>query len=391
MIPFKEALEIVLQSAKTLGVEKSDFMESVGKVLAEDIQSDINMPPFDKSAMDGYACRHLDIANELTIVEEIPAGSFPKIKIKENECAKIMTGAPVPEGADMVIMVEHTRRLSDNKIIYLKESSAFNICKLAEDVKAGEVVLKKGTIIEPKHIPVLASVGATEVLVYKSPKVAIIATGNELVEPGFKPEPSQIRNSNAYQMIAQAQQLGLEVEYLGLAKDTMEDSRRMLNKACRTADIIILSGAVSMGDFDFVPAVIKEMGVKILFHGVQTKPGKRTIFGTGKKQWFVGLPGNPVSSYVQFEMLIKPLIYKIMGANYQAPVYRMPMYEDYHRKKAFHKAFEPVVITEDGKVKQVEYHGSAHIHALSYAQAFMIIEPGVTTLKKGDLTDVRPI
>ena len=132
MIPFEEALGIVLQSAKTLGVEKSDFMESVGKVLAEDIQSDINMPPFDKSAMDGYACRHQDIANELTVVEEIQAGSFPKIKIKKNECAKIMTGAPVPEGADMVIMVEHTRRLSDNKIICLRESSAFNICKLAE-------------------------------------------------------------------------------------------------------------------------------------------------------------------------------------------------------------------------------------------------------------------
>lgn len=391
MIPFEEALEIVLQSAKTLGVEKSDFMRSVGKVLAEDILSDTNMPPFNKSAMDGYACRHQDIANELTVVEKIAAGSFPKIKLKKNECTKIMTGAPVPEGADTVIMVEHTRQLSDNKIIYLKEDSASNICKLAEDVKQGDVVLKKGTIIQPRHIPVLASVGAMGVLVYKSPKVAVISTGNELVEPDFKPGPSQIRNSNAYQIIAQAQQLGLEVEYLGLAKDTMEDTRRILNKACLTADVIILSGAVSMGDFDFVPSVLKEMEVKILFHGVRTKPGKRTIFGTGEKRWFVGLPGNPVSSYVQFEMLVKPLIYKIMGANYHAPVYRIPIFKDYHRKKAVNKAFEPVIITEDGKVKQVEYHGSAHIHALSYAQAFMIIEQGVATLKKGDLVDVRPI
>ncbi len=391
MIPFEDALEIVLQSAKTLGVEKSDFMISVGRVLAEDILSDTNMPPFNKSAMDGYACRYQDIANELTVVEKIAAGNFPKIKLKENECAKIMTGAPVPEGADTVIMVEHTRQLSDNKIIYLRENSVSNICKLAEDVKKGDVVLKKGTIIQPKHIPVLASVGATEVLVYRSPKVAIISTGNELVEPGFKPEPSQIRNSNAYQMIAQTQQFGLETEYLGLTKDTMEDTRRILDKACRAADLILISGAVSMGDFDFVPLVIKEMGIKILFHGVQTQPGKRTIFGTREKQWFMGLPGNPVSSYVQLEMLVKPLIYKIMGANYQAPVYRMPMYEDYHRKKAGRKAFVPVVITKDSKVKQVEYHGSAHIHALSYAQAFMIIEPGITTLKKGDLANVRPI
>ena len=391
MIVFEDALKIVLQSGKTLGVEKSDFMKSVGKVLAEDIKSDIDMPPFDKSAMDGYACRRQDLDSALTVVEKIAAGNFPTKVLKKNECAKIMTGAPVPEGADTVIMVEHTRQISDNRIIYLREDSASNICKLAEDVKQGDVVLTKGTIIQPKHIPILASVGATDVLLYKSPKVAVISTGNELVEPGFKPEPSQIRNSNAYQMIVQARQLGLEVEYPGLAKDTMEDTRRILDKACRMADIILLSGAVSMGDFDFVPFVLKEMGVKILFHGVQTQPGKRTIFGTNKKQWFVGLPGNPVSSFVQFEMLVKPLIYKIMGATYHAPVYRLPMCEDYHRRMADRKAFVPVVITEDGKVKQVEYHGSAHIHALSYAQAFMIVELGVSTLKKGDLVDVRPI
>jgi len=391
MIVFEDALKMVLKSGKILGVEKLDFMNTVGRVLAEDIRSDINMPPFDKSAMDGYACRREDMANEMTVVEKIPAGNFPKKELKKNECAKIMTGAPVPKGADTVIMVEHTRQLSYNKIIYLREDSNSNICKLAEDVKQGDIVLKKGTLIQPRHIPILASVGATEVWVYKRPKVAIISTGNELVEPGFKPEPSQIRNSNAYQMIAQVQQLGLKAEYLGLAKDTRKDTRRMLDKACQMADIILLSGAVSMGDFDFVPLVLKEMGIEILFHGVQTQPGKRTIFGTSRKQWFVGLPGNPVSSYVQFEMLIKPLVYKIMGANYHTPYYRMPMCESYHRKNADRKAFVPVIITEDGKVKQVEYHGSAHIHALSYAQAFMLVEQGVTTLKKGDLADVRPI
>ncbi len=391
MILFENALKMALQTGKTLGIEKIDFMSSVGKVLAEDIQSDINMPPFDKSAMDGYACRHQDIGNKLTVIETIAAGYFPKKQIQKNECAKIMTGAPVPKGADTVIMVEHTRKLSENKIIYLGDSSASNVCKLAEDVKKGDVVLKKGTLLQPRHIPVLASVGATEVLVYKSPKVAIISTGNELVEPRFKPESSQIRNSNAYQLISQARQLGLEAEYMGIAKDTMEDTRKILVEACRKADIIILSGAVSMGDFDFIPLVLKEMKINVLFHGVQTKPGKRTIFGISENKWFIGLPGNPVSTFVQFEMLVKPLIYKIMGTGYQTPVYRMPLNDDYHRKKAIRKAFEPVVFTEDGKVKQVEYHGSAHIHSLSYAQAFMVIEPGVNTIKKGELADVRPI
>lgn len=381
----------MIKSARTLGTETINYQKSVGRVLAEDIKSDINMPPFDKSAMDGYACRQEDLANELEVIELIPAGVYPTKTVEKNQCSKIMTGAPVPKGADTVIMIEHTEETGENTIVYKKDSSKTNICYLAEDVKEEDIVLKKGTILMSKHIPVLAAVGATEFQCFKTPCLAIVSTGDELVEPEIKPEPSQIRNSNAYQMVAQAEAIGIQVEYIGIAKDTKESTRQMLQKSIQDADIIMMSGAVSMGDFDFVPIVLKESGIDIHFHGVETKPGKKTVFGTNSNKWFIGVPGNPVSSFVQFEMLIKPMIYKIMGADFKQANYKIPMAHGFKRKNGRRKAFEPILINQAGEVEQVEYHGSAHINALSYAEGLMIINEGVTELKKGDLVDVRPI
>ena len=193
------------------------------------------------------------------------------------------------------------------------------------------------------------------------------------------------------QLIAQAKQMGIETYYVGIANDTKESTREMLHEAMSEADIIIMSGAVSMGDFDFVPIVLKEEGVEIHFHGVETKPGKKIVFGTTENKWFVGVPGNPVSSFVQFEMLIKPLIYKIMGSDYNVAMYKLPLAQDFNRKKASRLAFEPVIIEDNRTVKTIDYHGSAHINALSYSNGMMIVERGITELKKGDLVDVRPI
>ncbi len=391
MIVFEEALKRMLNSGITLGTELCFYHHTVGRVLAKDVLSDINMPPFNRSAMDGYACRRADLEKELEVIEIIPAGVFPSKKVGEKQCAKIMTGAPVPKGADTVIMVEHCKEISESKIVYDGKKTKSNIALMAEDVKVGDVVLSKGTLIKPKHIAILASVGAVEVEVFKKPRVAVVSTGDELVEPSQIPLPSQIRNSNAYQMIAQTKELGIDAQYMGVAKDTKESTREMLLKAIEQADVIIMSGAVSMGDFDFVPIVLREHGIDILFHGVETKPGKKTVFGVSEEKWFIGVPGNPVSSFVQFEMLVKPLIYNLMGAEYKTQLYRLPLAQDYKRKRAGRKAFEPIVITEDGSVKKTEYHGSAHIHALSYAQGLMIIEAHIVELKKGDLVDVRPI
>jgi len=391
MISYEEAYRYVTENTHTLGTEIVGFEQSVHRVLAEDIRSDMDMPPFNKSAMDGYACRNEDLKNVLDVVEVIPAGVWPQKTIGENQCAKIMTGAPLPKGADVVIMVEYTKSAGENQIVFTKENTKSNICLTGEDIKTGEVLLKRGTLIKEKHIPVLASAGAVSIKVYKQPRVAIVSTGNELVEPDIKPALSQIRNSNACQIVTQAKTMGLPVHYLGIANDTKESIQAMLDKALEKADLVIMSGAVSMGDYDFVPAVLTGAGFYVHFHGVATKPGKKTIFGTKKDKWFVGVPGNPVAAFVQFDMLIKPLLYSIMGNHYFPEMYKLPLDQDFKRKNATRKAFEPVKINADGTIKPVEYHGSAHINALSCADGLMVVERGVTELNKGDFVDVRPI
>ncbi|MBN2639887.1 MAG: molybdopterin molybdotransferase MoeA [Bacteroidales bacterium] len=391
MIPYEEAYDLIINSTCRLGLETIDFQESLHRILAEDIISDLEMPPFNKAAMDGYACRKEDLQNTLEVIEIIPAGYSPKKEVGENQCAKIMTGAPVPVGADTVIMIEYTKNIDDNHIRFTRSDSKSNICLVGEDVKKGEVLLKKGTSIKAKHIPVLAMVGAVLVSVYKQPKVTVVSTGNELVEPHIKPNSSQIRNSNAYQMIAQLAEMKLPVQYLGIAKDTKEDTEVMLHKAMKESDTIIMSGAVSMGDYDFVPEVLKESGFKIHFHGVATKPGKKTIFATKDSKWFVGVPGNPVSAFVQFELLIKPLLMGIMGKKYKPKFYPFVLQESFHRKHTERKSFEPIIINPDNTVRLIEYHGSAHINALSYADGLMVVEKGVSEIKVGEKVDVRLI
>ena len=391
MISFEDALKKVLESAHTIGIENVDFENSINRVLAEDIFSDIDMPPFDKSAMDGYACRREDLKNELEVIEVIPAGHWPEKKVGRNQCSKIMTGAPLPPGADTVIMVEQVLEVADSKIYFNGENTKSNVCPVGDDVKTGDVVLKKGTRIGAKHIPVLASVGAVKVKVYKQPHVAVVSTGNELVEPEVKPGLSQIRNSNGYQLVCQVKELGIPAAYSGIAKDNFEDTQAIFEKAMADADVLIMSGAVSVGDYDFVPDVLKTSGFDIHFQGVSVKPGKRTLFATDKNKWFIGVPGNPVSSFVQFETLIKPLLLSITGNSAMPRVLNLPLEADFKRKNAGRKAYEPVFLTREGMVRKLEYHVSAHINSLSYADGLMEIEQGTKEIKKGTLVHVRPI
>jgi len=390
LLEYDVALKIMQESATTLGTEKICFTKSLNRVLAENIYSDINMPPFDKSAMDGYACRNEDLSNELEVIEIIGAGHEPTKVIGKNQCSKIMTGAKVPEGADTVIVIEAVQELSENKIKYRAKTSKSNICYLAEDVKVGDKLIDEGTKVEAKHIAVLASVGKTEVEVYTLPKIAVISTGDELVEPIRKPGASQIRNSNGYQLLAQVQELGIEAKYIGIAKDNMESTTDLISEALTFADLIIVSGAVSVGDFDFVPNVLADKGFEFLFHGVATKPGKRTLFGTNGKQWAIGVPGNPVSSFIQFQMLIKPFINKLMGFHQNFDDLKLELGEDFKRKNSKRLSFEPVIISGN-KIKRAKYNGSANITALVDANAVMLVPQGVNEIKKGELVYVRPI
>ena len=391
MILIEQAYELVMRTAFTLDKEQVDLNESLNRVLAENVISDIEMPPFNKSAMDGYACRREDTDNELEILEVIPAGKAPTKTINKNQCSKIMTGAEVPKGADCVVMVENIEETDKNKIRVIKENRNSNISLQAEDVKINDIVLKKGTKISAQHIAVMASVGYVKPMVTKKPKVGIITTGNEIVEPQNKPALSQIRNSNAYQLIAQITNMGAIPKYYGIAKDDKEDTREKIETSLKENDVTLLTGGVSMGDFDFVQKIFEQIGVNILFDSIAVKPGKPTTFGVYENKRCFGLPGNPVSSFVQFEILVKPLLYSMMGYDYKPVNIKLPMSVDYNRKNTKRKSFIPVLITENGEVMPVEYHGSAHIHSLSEAHGIISVPIGCSTLKKGEIVDVRQI
>ena len=391
IITFEEAHDIVMNSAFSTGTEAISYTDSFNRILAENVISDINMPPFNKSSVDGFACRQSDLNNELEIVETIPAGMVPGKPIGKNQCSRIMTGAVVPSGADCVIMVEDSELLTSGKIKYTGSFLKENIARKGEDVKIGEAVLKSGKVIRPQDIAVIASVGHTTVIVGKKPQVAVISTGSELVEPAVIPGVSQIRNSNACQLMAQVERAGGNGKYYGIAKDDEMETFLIVEKAISENDIILITGGVSMGDFDFVPSVLEKAGVRLLFTRISIQPGKPTTFGIHRKALVFGLPGNPVSSFIIFELLVRPLISKMMGIQWIPVSWSLPMKEDFTRKFTERMACILVRITGDGFVSPVEFHGSGHITAVPGSDGIIMIPAGVKTIEKGRLVNVRQI
>lgn len=384
MISFEKALQIVKESAVLIGTENIPLLEASGRVLAEDALSDIDMPPFDKSAMDGFACRIEDLdRSQLRIIEDIPAGVFPEREVRAGECSRIMTGAAVPSGADCVVMVEHTEE-TNGLVTVKKRSHGRNVCYRAEDISAGDIVLRRGTKINSAGVAVLASIGCDPVNVFRKPVVCIIATGNELVEPSEKPEGAMIRNINGYQLCSQVSEAGFEPLYLGIAEDSPEAISRALDMESERVDVFLLSGGVSMGDYDFVPGVLREKGFKLLFEKVAVKPGKPTVFGRRGDTYVFGLPGNPVSTYMLFELLVKPFCFRLMGSDYAPAQFTARVLNAVSRKKTGRTAHLPVRFTDRGEVELVEYHGSAHINAISAADGFIVLPAGVSRIEAGE-------
>jgi molybdopterin molybdotransferase len=391
MLPFDEALKIVLDSANKLDSEYVDIAQATNRILAEDVESDMDMPPRDRSVVDGYACRREDLANELEIIEKIPAGMPPKKNIGANQCAKIMTGATVPDGADCIFMVEYTEHPTAETVRFTGEKTDDNIRPQSRDIKVGQVVIRCGTRIKPQHIAVLATVGHAEVLVARKPMVGIIATGDELVEPHSKPSPWRHRNSNSPQLAAQLENLGTIVTDYGIAKDTTDEIDRIFKKAAAENDVVLLSGGVSMGDFDFVPGILKKNNIELLFEKIAMKPGKPTVFGRSENLYCFGLPGNPVSTFAVFELMVKPFLYKLMEHDYTPPNIQMPLNETISRKDTERRGWTPVTVTDAGTLKKVEYHDSGHINALCGADGLVCMEIGVAEIPKGTIVQIRLI
>lgn len=391
MITFDEAFEIVMNSAVETSTEKISFKDSLDRILAEDVRSDIDMPPFNRSAVDGYACNKADLKSELEVIEVIRAGTIPQKKVNRNQCSKIMTGAIVPEGCDFVFMIEDSKTPSSGKVFFTGAVTKQNMSMKGEDVKAGEVVLPRGKVIRPQDIAVLASVGHTGVTVRKKPSVGILSTGDELTEPENTPDLSHIRNSNAYQLLAQAERAGGKGRYYGIAPDIESTTYEMIGKALNENDAVLITGGVSMGDFDFVPAVLRRSGVRILFNQVKVQPGKPTTFGVHSKAVVFGLPGNPVSSFIQFETLVRPLLSRMMDSDWKPLTQMLPLAVKYERKAASRACWIPVTITPEREAIPVDYHGSAHLTAISRADGIIFIPVGQTIIEKGEIVSVRQI
>ncbi len=389
MIELKEALRIVLDSAKPLGVERVGLSDALGRILAEDVVADIDMPPFDKATMDGYACRRADLNNTLAVIETIPAGHVPARAVGPNQCAKIMTGAAMPRGADCVVMIEQTRALGEGVVRFTGDQTPDHIFRKATDIRAGQVVVQKGSRISPQHVAVLASVGCVQPLVAQRPRMGVVATGDELVPPAKRPGPSQIRNSNGPQLAVQLATLGLRARDYGIVKDVPSNIDAMLKTALAENDVVIVSAGVSVGDFDLVPAALKQNGVRLLFEKIAVKPGKPTVFGVSDRGYCFGLPGNPVSTFVVFELLVKPFLYRLMGHDYSPRYVQMRLGEAIARKDSDRQSWIPVRITSEETVQPVQYHGSAHLSALCDAGGLVPIEVGVTSIGQGMPVRVR--
>lgn len=374
MITLQQAFDLVLQHTPRLPAETLALLQASGRVLAETVVSDIDQPPFARSSMDGYAVRAEDVAQapvQLHVVGFIPAGTSPNIKLEKGQAAKIMTGAPVPEGADAVQVVEETRLAKDGMEVEILAavSAGNNIAPLGSEARAGQVVARTGSFISPAMIGLLASVGKSEVGVYRAPTVGIIATGDELIAIDEKPSAGQIRNSNSFALAAQVAKLGVASQQLGVARDEKKHIYDLIRQGLQY-DVLLLTGGVSMGDLDLVEDVFAELKFKIYFDKVAVKPGKPVVFAKSGEKLIFGLPGNPVSSATIFELLVRPAIRKMMGFSaYQNQIVVAQLAEPF-KNRSQREFYAPAWAWYDGKqfhVQPLKAKGSGDV--VTYAQS----------------------
>ncbi len=389
MILREDAHKIMSQYGTPTRIEEVSLEESLGRVLGEDVFSDLEMPPFDKSAMDGYAVNSNDRSEKYEIVETIPAGKFPEKAIIPGQCSKIMTGAPLPDGADRVIKVEVTEE--DNGYMYLTgEDKVFNVCFRGEDIRIGDKILGKGKMMRSQEIGAAASLGYNKVKVHKQVKAGLITTGSEIIDPGEVLRPGQIYNSNGYSLSAQLINTGAEFAGRKIVSDDRSLLKDFFEKMIDSVDLTLISGGVSMGEFDFVPELLEELGVIVHFNKVAIQPGKPTLFGTKGDKIIFGLPGNPVSTFVIFEVLVKPVLMRMAGSIFSPVILKGRMQKGFKRRKVERDLFIPVNY-ENGIVKLIEYHGSAHFVSLSKSNGLLKIPRGVSEIPEDEIVDVRQI
>ena len=368
---------------------------AVGRCLATAIHADRDQPPFDRSTRDGFAIRAADMGSAMQVIGQLRAGqpAFART-IRPTEALEIMTGAPMPDGADAVLMVEHAdlagSELKPHVGRVLKPGD--NVVPAGSEARAGAAILSVGTRLTPMHIGAAVSCGAATVEVYAQPRIAILATGDELVEPGSAVLDHQIRNSNSYSLAAQVARAGGIPARLPIVRDSLIELRRAIEGAIE-ADLVLLSGGVSMGKFDFVEQVLATLGAEFLFTGVRIQPGKPLVFGSFPKhgKYFFGLPGNPVSTMVTFALFAAPLIRALGGEQNAKPLFaRASLTQDFKHAGGLTR-FLPALVEcawDRAEVTPVPWQGSGDLAATARANCFVVIPPDRTAVGKGDEVSV---
>jgi molybdopterin molybdotransferase len=400
MISVEAALEKILSHIQPLGFEKVSLLEAQGRVIAEDIYATRDIPPLDNSAMDGYAVRSEDIQEasssrpvRLEIIEDLPAGSVSRKTVGKGEAIRIMTGAPIPRGADTVVQVEDTAKEDRYTQIFRAVPLGENIRRAGEDVGKGDRVIAKGDLIRPAEVGMLASVGRSFVSVYQRPQVAILCTGEELVDVDGELGEGKIVSSNSYTLAAQVKDAGAIPIQLGIARDRKEDIEQKLRQGIR-ADVLISSAGISVGDYDLVKDVLKDLGMEMVFWKVAMKPGKPLAFGTiGGKPAF-GLPGNPVSSMVSFEQFVRPSLLKMMGHHQLfRPMIEAILKEDIRKEPGRRHYIRAVVSFDKDRyfVTTTGEQGSGMLRSMVRANGLAIIPEDKEKVKAGEKVLVQLI
>jgi molybdopterin molybdotransferase len=386
---FDEARECVLREVLPKRGEQEELptLDAAGRVLAEDVVADRDYPPFDRSARDGFAMRADETPAEFTIAGELRAGAtwmFPE-RIGAGEAVEIMTGAALPPGTDAVVMIEHVERRLNRVTIPKAMKTGENVTRQGTEAEGGEILLKAGVRIGFAETGLLAMVGRERLRVFRQPRVAILPTGDEIVEPAVVPQPHQIRNSNAWSLAVQVRRAGGIPVILPIARDSPD--RTPIERGLQ-ADLLLLSGGVSAGKYDFVEQVLAALGAKFFFTRVLIQPGQPLVFGAVGEKFFFGLPGNPASTMMTFELFARAAVERLAGLDEPIlPLLRSRLSRDFQHKTGLTR-FLPARLSEDGStIEPLGWQGSGDIPAVARANAFMVAEADRESWNAGD--DIR--
>ncbi|PTL11893.1 molybdopterin molybdenumtransferase [Staphylococcus gallinarum] len=397
-IPVSEAIKRIVNENIIMDITNVKLSESLNYILAEDIVATYDIPRFDKSPYDGFALRSIDTTEAsgdnrifFKVIDHIGAGAVSNESVGEHEAVRIMTGAAIPKGADAVVMLEQTTEYESGFTIRKQFDALENIAIKGEETKTGDIVLQKGQRINAGAIAVLATYGYTEVPVYNKPSVAIIATGSELLDVGDELEPGKIRNSNGPMISALAQNLGLTIETYKIQQDDLDTSIETVTNALQQHDIIITTGGVSVGDFDYLPQIYQHLEAKVLFNKVAMRPGSVTTVAVAQGKYLFGLSGNPSACYTGFELFVRTAVLKMTGAQAVYPqVVRATLMEDFTKPNPFTR-FIRATTRFDGHQMTVTPSGfnkSGAVVAIAHSNAMIMLPGGTRGYKKGYTVDV---